>query len=193
MKFGFAHYDPDRKTGISSTSPQAWNRQVVTISPLQTRDVLLAPLERTPDAIKKNDLYTHTRASAKRVPLSMRLCFFRRISSKPDALMLSVQYHGKSWIFMDQLTVRADDDVLEFQVERADRKEEINGDGTVDESVHYHFKNEDETKLLKALLTAKKVVVRASGSKGIEEGEIELAERVKMEELFNIYKKLGGE
>lgn len=193
MKVGVAAFNSNRRAGISATSPQAWKRQVVTVNPRLTRYVLLDPLKRTPDAIKMNDLFSHKLASAKQSPISMRLYFFRTISRKPDSLLLTVQYHGKSWIFTDRLTVRADDEVLEFEVPRAERRQDINDDGSVDETVSYHCKKEEEKKLLKAILTAKKVVVRASGAKGLEECEIELSERARMEELFNIYKKLGGE
>lgn len=194
LKVGVATYDPNRTRGISETSPQAWKRQSVVVHPELKRYVLLDPLERTPDPVKGDDLYNHRDAVTLNPPMVMTLCFYRKVNSKPEGLSLTAQYHGKSWIFIDHLTVRADDAVFEFDLDPEDVTTSVAKDASVYEFFRFDLDNDEEhKKLLQAVLKAKKVLVRFSGSKGVKDIEAALSERAKMAELHTIYQKLRAE
>jgi hypothetical protein len=189
LKVGLAYYEPGK--GIPEDSARAWKRKTVMVSPVMEAFALLAPLKRTADAVEGNDLYTHRNEFTD--DRTMSLSFSRQKNNKPKLLMMGVYYAGESWIFMDELTVRADEKVLKFKLERERVSRRVRKTGGVTEAV-YFFSNDAESKnLIDAVLSSKKVLVRMSGSKGLVDHEVKIPERAKMFEVRAVYDKLGGE
>ena len=190
LKVGVAQYDPERKAGLSPTSPQAWSRSTREIVPMSEREVLLAPLTRKPDPIEGNDLYSHRDEITTQVPMVMTLDFFRKVGERPDALYLSIKYAGKTWLFLEQITVKADSKTFTFDVKRKEVTETIHDDGHVSELLVCRANDGKYADLLNAVLTSRKVQVRFSGKDRVDDVEVALSERAKMAELFGIYTKL---
>lgn len=187
LKLVVAKYEPTKQ------SPQGWKRRPITVELASEPAVRMAPLKRTPDPITGDDLYAHQDEFSLTPPNVMGLAFFRKQKTKPKSMMLSIDYVGDSWIFANRLTVRADAEVFEFPLEEKQVHQNVLKGGNVRESIYFHFDKEDQKKMLAAVLSAKKVLVRMSGSKGLHDAEVPVATRANMLEVRKVYEKLGGD
>lgn len=216
IKVGIASYQTVRK-GAGGTTVEGWKRGTDTIRPTLKRYALMAPLRRTSDKTSGDGTYTHRQRSPEYPPTIMSLSFKRKVGGKPSSLTLGVLCHRKEPMRIDDIAVRVDDQLFEFDVKSAEvRQKTHNGDIlrhileglkvdilTIEQTLEdarltqYVYFNADKPKhmqLIRALLTARKVQVRFSGQNPaqVQDVEVPVEDRAYIVELFNIYRELGG-
>ncbi len=99
---------------------------------------------------------------------------------------LKLQYYGSDWLFVDTVTVKADDKV--YQLGRLDFERD-HGSGSVWEWIDMPIKDHE---MLSHWMMAKRVVVRFEGRQYQDDFVVPQAQQAQLREVYQAWKVMGG-
>ena len=178
---GYSHFQIRGKS--------VWKKGTVKITPVTKREVILGVLAKETDKVNDVTFYQHVNSPLHVNSRSEIYCYIVKPGEGKPYLRIKTQYVANDWLFVREISIKADDKKFVWDMSRFNDVERDNSGGKIWEWQD-KTATEKEIENLKLIAKALEVTIRYKGSQYRKDREMGDNEKARLGEVLRAYQVL---